>query len=105
MATAAENTAKKPKKGGKGPGQNNAVRLKTVVRKLPPNLPEDIFWQSVAPWVDDNTCTWKTFHAGKLKGVCVPISSLPLFKQLSLAPQTAHLYERVLPRIHFFQDP
>ena len=80
MATAAENSnpTKKPKKGGKGPGQNSAVRLKTVVRKLPPNLPEDTFWQSVAPWVDDNTCTWKTFHAGKLKGVCVPISSLPL---------------------------
>lgn len=80
MATAAEsnNPTKKPKKGGKGPGQNSAVRLKTVVRKLPPNLPEDIFWQSVAPWVDDNTSTWKIYHAGKLKGVCVPISSLPL---------------------------
>lgn len=79
MATAAEsnNSTKKPKKGGKGPGQNSAVRLKTVVRKLPPNLPEDIFWQSVAPWVDDDTCTWKAFHAGKLKGVCVPISLLP----------------------------
>lgn len=74
MATAVEssNPTRKPKKGGKGPGQNSAVRLKTVVRKLPPNLPEDIFWQSVAPWVDDNTCTWKTFHTGKLKGVCVP---------------------------------
>jgi regulator of nonsense transcripts 3 len=75
MATAAESNtnAKKPKKAVKGPGQNSAVRLKTVVRKLPPTLPEDIFWQSVALWVNDNTCTWKTFHAGRLKGVCVPI--------------------------------
>ena len=71
------NAAKKSKKTGKGPGQNSTVRLKTVVRKLPPNLPEDIFWQSVALWVNDNTSTWKTFHAGKLKGACVPISSLP----------------------------
>ena len=80
MATTAEtsNPTKKSKKGGKGPGPNSAVRLKTVVRKLPPNLPEDIFWQSVAPWVDDDTCAWKTFDAGKLKGVCVPILSLPL---------------------------
>ena len=42
-----------------------AEKLKIVVRRLPPNLPEDIFWQSVQPWVTDETSTWKKFHAGK----------------------------------------
>lgn len=40
-------------------------RLKTVVRRLPPNLPEDVFWQSVDAWVSEETVTWKTFYPGK----------------------------------------
>jgi regulator of nonsense transcripts 3 len=42
-------------------------RLKTVVRRLPPNLPADIFWQSVQAWVSDETVTWKVFYPGKLR--------------------------------------
>ncbi|KAJ4001906.1 Smg-4/UPF3 family-domain-containing protein [Lentinula boryana] len=42
-------------------------RLKTVVRKLPPNLPEEIFWQSVQLWVGDDTVSWKTYFPGKLR--------------------------------------
>lgn len=42
-------------------------RLKTVVRRLPPNLPEDIFWQSVQSWVSDETVTWKAFYPGKMR--------------------------------------
>ncbi|KAJ7264440.1 Smg-4/UPF3 family-domain-containing protein [Mycena haematopus] len=42
-------------------------RLKTVVRRLPPNLPEEIFWQSVQPWVTEETITWKAFYPGKLR--------------------------------------
>ncbi|KAJ6508407.1 Smg-4/UPF3 family-domain-containing protein [Mycena sanguinolenta] len=42
-------------------------RMKTVVRRLPPNLPEEIFWQSVQPWVTDETVTWKAFFPGKLR--------------------------------------
>jgi regulator of nonsense transcripts 3 len=42
-------------------------RLKTVVRRLPPNLPEDVFWQSVQSWVSDETVTWKIFYPGKLR--------------------------------------
>jgi len=42
-------------------------RLKTVVRRLPPNLPEDIFWQSVQPWVTDETASWKVYYPGKLR--------------------------------------
>jgi regulator of nonsense transcripts 3 len=42
-------------------------RLKTVVRRLPPNLPEQIFWQSVQTWVTDDTVIWKEFYPGKVK--------------------------------------
>lgn len=27
------------------------IKLKTVVRRLPPNVPESIFWKAVSPWV------------------------------------------------------
>jgi len=64
-----------PSKAGKGkkekeklpsqPEQNE--RLKIVVRRLPPNLPEDLFWQSVQRWVTDETTTWRVFGAGKLR--------------------------------------
>jgi regulator of nonsense transcripts 3 len=53
----------------------NNERLKTVVRRLPPNLPEDIFWQSVQPWVSDDTTIWKTYYPGKLRKRYVPLFS------------------------------
>ncbi|KAH8112273.1 Smg-4/UPF3 family-domain-containing protein [Phellopilus nigrolimitatus] len=49
------------------PNNVTADKLKTVVRRLPPNLPEDIFWQSVQPWVTDETASWKTFYPGKIR--------------------------------------
>ncbi|KAH0831283.1 Smg-4/UPF3 family-domain-containing protein [Lanmaoa asiatica] len=49
------------------PTLNGAERLKTVVRRLPPNLPEEIFWQSVQAWVTDDTITWKSYCPGKLR--------------------------------------
>ncbi|KAF5348862.1 hypothetical protein D9756_009757 [Leucocoprinus leucothites] len=42
-------------------------RLKIVVRRLPPNLPEEIFWQSVSDWVTDTTVSWKAYYPGKPK--------------------------------------
>jgi len=59
----------KPKssKEKKPQGKSQNERLKIVVRRLPPNLPEDIFWQSVSEWVSDATVSWKSFHAGKVK--------------------------------------
>lgn len=35
---------------GKAPPPNQA-RLKVVIRRLPPDLPEAVFWKSVSPWV------------------------------------------------------
>ena len=45
----------------------NNERLKTVVRRLPPNLPEEIFWQSVQTWVTEDTAVWKAYYPGKLR--------------------------------------
>lgn len=45
----------------------NNERLKTVVRRLPPNLPEGIFWQSVQSWVTEDTAVWKTYYPGKVR--------------------------------------
>ena len=42
-------------------------RLKTVVRRLPPNLPEDVFWKSVEQWVTEDTVTWKEYYQGKFR--------------------------------------
>ncbi|TFY75793.1 hypothetical protein EWM64_g8219 [Hericium alpestre] len=56
----------KPKKERAAPKPASGTeRLKTVVRRLPPNLPEEIFWQSVQNWVTDETILWKAFFPGK----------------------------------------
>ncbi|KAL4069696.1 Smg-4/UPF3 family-domain-containing protein [Scleroderma yunnanense] len=46
---------------------NGNDRLKTVVRRLPPNLPEEVFWQSVQTWVTDETVSWKMYEPGKTR--------------------------------------
>jgi regulator of nonsense transcripts 3 len=51
---------------------SGSERLKTVVRRLPPNLPEHIFWQSVQTWVTDDTVLWKEYYPGKVKKKLVP---------------------------------
>ncbi|KAK8849654.1 hypothetical protein IAR55_004989 [Kwoniella newhampshirensis] len=42
-----------------------AARNKLVIRRLPPTLPEDIFWRSVSAWITDETCLWKRYVKGK----------------------------------------
>ena len=48
-----------------------AEKLKIVVRRLPPNLPEEIFWQSVQTWVTDETAPWRKFLKGRITKKCV----------------------------------
>ncbi|KAF5384129.1 hypothetical protein D9615_003352 [Tricholomella constricta] len=61
----------KPKKDRKDKDKDKpplgTERLKTVVRRLPPNLPEEIFWGSVDTWVSEDSVSWKTFYPGKLR--------------------------------------
>lgn len=54
-------------KDGELAKEEKADRLKTVVRRLPPNLPEEVFWQSVQPWVTEETASWKVYHPGKIR--------------------------------------
>nr|VWO95268.1 N/A [Ganoderma boninense] len=57
---------KKPKSSGSGQ-KSQTERLKTVVRRLPPNLPEDVFWRSVGKWVSEETVSWRAYYPGKFK--------------------------------------
>ena len=65
---------KKPK--GSGGQKSQTERLKTIVRRLPPNLPEEIFWQSVSKWVTEETATWKAYYPGKFKTRCVSLAAM-----------------------------
>ncbi|KAK1228110.1 hypothetical protein PQX77_008881 [Marasmius sp. AFHP31] len=60
-------TKSKKDKKEKSQQQHGQERLKIVIRRLPPNLPEDVFWQSVQQWVSDDTVTWKSYHQGKFR--------------------------------------
>lgn len=70
---AKEKEKEKKSKASSGTQKSQGERLKTVVRRLPPNLPEEIFWQSVAPWVTDETTSWRVYYPGKFKTKCVSI--------------------------------
>ncbi|WVQ77718.1 hypothetical protein IAR50_007408 [Cryptococcus sp. DSM 104548] len=47
------------------PPPSPAPRHKLVIRRLPPTLPEDIFWNAVSTWITDKSCLWKSYVAGK----------------------------------------
>ncbi|WWC92759.1 uncharacterized protein L201_007718 [Kwoniella dendrophila CBS 6074] len=42
------------------------ARNKLVIRRLPPTLPEELFWKSVSTWINDKTCLWKRFIKGRI---------------------------------------
>ncbi|KAI9343416.1 Smg-4/UPF3 family-domain-containing protein [Zopfochytrium polystomum] len=59
----------KKKRARKRVRKNKVVpqpRLKVVVRRLPPNLPEDTFLGVVAPWTVEGTVDWLAYFPGKL---------------------------------------
>ena len=62
---------KEPKKKDRSSQKAHSERLKTVVRRLPPNLPAEVFWQSVRKWVTDDTVTWTEYYQGKFRKRCV----------------------------------
>ncbi|RXK35178.1 hypothetical protein M231_07549 [Tremella mesenterica] len=41
-----------------------SLRTKLVIRRLPPTLPEEIFWTSVSQWVNES-CVWRRYVKGK----------------------------------------
>jgi len=61
------NPGLKPRKSNRQSKTVGSERLKTVVCRLPPNLPEQIFWQSVQTWATDESVILKESHPGKVK--------------------------------------
>jgi regulator of nonsense transcripts 3 len=46
--------------------QNTNLKLKVVVRGLPPNLPESVFKETTKVWINENTVDWYYYVGGKL---------------------------------------
>ncbi|TRM66901.1 Smg-4/UPF3 family-domain-containing protein [Schizophyllum amplum] len=64
----AEKKAERKRERAKtAPPTGEKQKLKIVVRRLPPNIPEGVFWESVQAWVSEETVTWRTFWPGKLR--------------------------------------
>ena len=42
------------------------MKLKVVVRGLPPNLPELVFKETTKDWINENTVDWYYYVSGKL---------------------------------------
>ncbi|KAF1803803.1 Smg-4/UPF3 family-domain-containing protein [Mucor lusitanicus] len=53
---------RKPKRHSRKP----TLKTKVVVRRLPPNLPEEIFNTSVKPWISQDTVDYSVYVPGKL---------------------------------------
>lgn len=53
---------RKPKRHSRKP----TLKTKVVVRRLPPNLPEEIFNNSVKPWISEETVDYSVYVPGKL---------------------------------------
>ena len=102
---------KKSKKGGKpdsisspaSTGGGSSDKLKAVVRRLPPNLPEEIFWQSVEPWVNSESVSWKRFYGGKIRKeynkVNTPSRAYIAFRSADLLAVFSQAYDG-----HLFRD-
>jgi regulator of nonsense transcripts 3 len=74
MSTPAPPPSKAAKKREKksGGGAPPAPRLlKVVVRRLPADLPADVFWASVARWAPPERVAWRAFYPGKARKRCV----------------------------------
>lgn len=70
-----------------GGGGAAPPKLKIVVRRLPANIPEEIFWSSTAQWVNDETAGWKVFRKGKVAKAYVA----PALLSSSGTPELLHL--------------
>ncbi|OBZ84786.1 Regulator of nonsense transcripts UPF3 [Choanephora cucurbitarum] len=57
---------KKTKKKSKRRTRKPVPKTKVVVRRLPPNLPQDIFMNSVKPWTAEDIVTYSLYVPGKL---------------------------------------
>ena len=56
----------KAKGNPRQPQQNANIKLKVVVRGLPPNLPESVFKDTTKEWINETTVDWYYYVTGKL---------------------------------------
>ncbi|KAL0093901.1 Smg-4/UPF3 family-domain-containing protein [Phycomyces blakesleeanus] len=56
----------KAKKKAKRASRKNVLKTKVIVRRLPPNLPEEIFMNTVKPWTSEENVDYKYYVLGKL---------------------------------------
>jgi regulator of nonsense transcripts 3 len=80
--------------------QSGSERLKVVVRRLPPNLPENIFWESVQQWVSDDTAAWRAFYPGKFKKRYELSKKLIIYAQIhdaAVSIRRTSLHAHILP--------
>jgi len=81
MSSKNSKSSAKPKKlkSKRGCGKN-VTKTKVVVRRLPPLILEQAFFESVEQWVNKETCTWTRFHQGRIsKRWSIPCVSLHKF--------------------------
>jgi hypothetical protein len=57
---------KRTKKKSKRHPRKPTLKTKVIVRRLPPNLPEKIFMDSVKPWISEETVDYSLYAPGKL---------------------------------------
>jgi regulator of nonsense transcripts 3 len=65
---------KRNKKKSKRNSRKPTLKTKVIVRRLAPNLPEDIFMNSVKPWVSEDNVTYSLYVPGKLSKRCVALA-------------------------------
>lgn len=64
--TGEEKKKKRVKRKSNKNSRKPTLKTKVIVRRLPPNLPEDIFMKSVSPWINENTVDYSIYIPGKL---------------------------------------
>lgn len=57
---------KRTKKKSKRHARKPTLKTKVIVRRLPPNLPEEIFFNSVKPWISEDNVDYSLYVPGKL---------------------------------------
>ncbi|KAI7866105.1 Smg-4/UPF3 family-domain-containing protein [Mucor mucedo] len=64
--TSTEKPKKRTKKRSKRHARKPTLKTKVIVRRLPPNLPEEIFFNSVKPWINQDNVDYSLYVPGKL---------------------------------------
>ncbi|ORX91373.1 hypothetical protein K493DRAFT_339399 [Basidiobolus meristosporus CBS 931.73] len=68
-AVLVQKKAKKTKRKPRAKKSNKRVegpKTKVVIRRLPPNLPEELFFKSIQPYITDENIDWKLYVPGKI---------------------------------------